>query len=175
MAEVAQTVTEAHAWGADTLFVTNASGSLRADVAAGEVTLIADHINLMGDNPLRGSAEFLDLSDAYDRDLRRLARSVAAQQGLRVQEVVYVGVGGPVFETPAEVRMFRLLGGDVAGMSTIPEVIMARKFRMRVLAVSVVTNRAGAPASALDVVTAAESRAEAVAKLLEGVAAGLGG
>lgn len=170
MAEVTAPVTEAKAWGAEVLFLTNASGSLRTEIAAGEVALLRDHINLMPDNPLRGSAEFLDLSEAYDAGLRGLALAEAAARGLRLPEVVYAGVPGPTFETPAEVRMLRILGGDVAGMSTVPEVIMARRLGLRVLALTVVTNRAGAHSTAEDVLEAARSRAGDVADLLEGVA-----
>ena len=173
MAEVAQPVVEAALWGADVVVVTNASGSLRAELASGEVALIRDHINLMGDNPLRGASDFLDLSAAYDPELRRGALAVASGMGLRLPEVVYAGVAGPVFETPAEVRMLRMLGGDVVGMSSIPEVIMARRLGIRVLALTVIANRAGAPASAEDVLAAAQSRATEVADLVEAVAAGL--
>jgi len=173
MAEVTQNVTEAHHWGAEVLFVTNASGSLRAEVATGEIALVRDHLNLMPDNPLRGSALFLDLSDAYDEELRRMALVVASARRIRLPEVVYVGVAGPTFETPAEVGMLRMLGGDVAGMSTIPEVIMARHLGMRVLAVSVVTNRAGAASTAHEVLHVAKARAGSVADLLEGVALAL--
>ena len=177
MAEVTRPVTDAHAWGAEVLFVTNASGSLRAELASGEIALIRDHINLMPENPLRGPrggrAEFLDLSSAYDPDLRAEARTVAAALGLRLPEIVYVGMPGPSFETPAEVRMLRMVGGDVAGMSTVPEVIVARRLGMRVLALSVVANRAGAPATADEVLHASAARAVDVADLLEGVAATL--
>jgi len=173
MAEVTEPVAQAHDWGAEVLFVTNATGSLRAELAAGEIALIRDHINLMGDNPLRGTSEFVDLSEAYDPDLRRAARATAEGMGLRLPEVVYVGMAGPSFETPAEVRMLRMLGGDVAGMSTIPEVVMARRLGMRVLGVTVVANRAGAPATAEDVLVASEGRAAEVADLLETVAATL--
>jgi len=173
MAEVVEPVAQAHDWGAEVLFVTNATGSLRAELAAGEIALIRDHINLMGDNPLRGTSEFVDLSEAYDPRLRRAARVTAEGMGLRLPEVVYVGMAGPSFETPAEVRMLRMLGGDVAGMSTIPEVVMARRLGMRVLGVTVVANRAGTPATSEDVLLASESRAADVADLLEAVAAGL--
>jgi purine-nucleoside phosphorylase len=173
MAEVTEPVALAHDWGAEVLFVTNATGSLRAELASGDIALIRDHINLMGDNPLRGTSQFLDLSQAYDPGLRRAAREAAERMGLRLPEVVYVGMAGPSFETPAEVRMLRMLGGDVVGMSSIPEVIMARRLGMRVLAVTVVANRAGAPATAGDVLIASEGRAAEVADLLEAVAAGL--
>lgn len=168
MSEVTQMVTEAHAWGAGVLVVTNASGSLRTEWGAGEVVAIADHINLLPDNPLRGTSDFLDLSQAYDRDLLDILARVAMSGGIRVPEVVYVAMAGPSFETPAEVRMLRQLGGDVVGMSTVPEVIMARRLGMRVLALSVVANRAGAPATAEDVLAAAASRADDVADILEG-------
>jgi len=173
MAEITEPVAQAHDWGAEVLFVTNATGALRAELAAGEIALIRDHINLMGDNPLRGTSEFVDLSEAYDPVLRRAARATAEGMGLRLPEVVYVGMAGPSFETPAEVRMLRMLGGDVAGMSTIPEVVMARRLGMRVLGVTVVANRAGTPATSEDVLLASESRAADVADLLEAVAAGL--
>jgi purine-nucleoside phosphorylase len=173
MAEVTEPVAQAHDWGAEVLFVTNASGSLRAELAPGKIALIRDHINLMGDNPLRGTSEFVELSEAYDLGLRRAARAAAEGMGLRLPEVVYVGMAGPSFETPAEVRMLRMLGGDVAGMSTIPEVVMARRLGMRVLGLTVVANRAGAPATADDVLLASEDRAAEVADLLESVAAGL--
>jgi purine-nucleoside phosphorylase len=173
MAEVVEPVAQAHDWGAEVLFVTNATGSLRAELASGEIALIRDHVNLMGDNPLRGTSEFIDLSQAYDPALRRAAQAAARRMGLRLPEVVYVGMAGPSFETPAEVRMLRMLGGDVAGMSSVPEVIMARRLGMRVLGVTVVANRAGAPATAEDVLLASQGRAAEVGDLLEAVAAGL--
>lgn len=173
MDQVTEPVREARAWGAGILVVTNASGSLRAELASGEVGLIRDHVNLFGDNPLRGTSAFLDLSAAYDADLRRRATAAADDLGIRLPEVVYVGVPGPTFETPAEVRMLRMLGGDVAGMSSVPEVIMARHLGMRVLGLTVVANRAGAPATAEDVLDASAARAGVVADLIEKVAASL--
>jgi purine-nucleoside phosphorylase len=173
MAEVVEPVAQAHDWGAEVLFVTNATGSLRAELASGEIALIRDHVNLMGDDPLRGTSEFIDLSQAYDPALRRAAQAAAGRMGLRLPEVVYVGMAGPSFETPAEVRMLRMLGGDVVGMSSVPEVIMARRLGMRVLGVTVVANRAGAPATAEDVLLASRARAAPVGDLLEAVAAGL--
>lgn len=173
MAEVVEPVAHAHDWGAEVLFVTNASGSLRAELASGDIALIRDHVNLMGDNPLRGTSEFIDLSEAYDPALRRAAQAAARRMDLRLPEVVYVGMAGPSFETPAEVRMLRMLGGDVAGMSSVPEVIMARRLGMRVLGLTVVANRAGAPATTEDVLKASQARAADVGDLLEAVAAGL--
>lgn len=174
MAEVVQPVLDAHAWGAGALFLTNAAGSLRTEIAGGAVTVVRDHINLMPDNPLRGSAEFLDVSAAYDAGLRAAAQAVAIQvRGTQLTEVVYAAVAGPSFETPAEVRMLRTLGADTVGMSTVPEVLMARRLGMRVLAVSVVTNRAGAGATAEHVLEAAAACSVLVGDVLEGVAATL--
>ncbi|HEU5004196.1 MAG TPA: purine-nucleoside phosphorylase [Actinomycetota bacterium] len=174
MAEVVQPVRDAHAWGAEVLLLTNAAGSLRTEIAGGAVTLIRDHINLMPDSPLRGGAEFLDLSAAYDAQLRRSAQQVARElRATAVPEVVYAAVAGPAFETPAEVRMLRMLGADTVGMSTVPEVLMARRLGMRVLAVSVVTNRAGEGATAGSVLEAAGACSTLVGDLLEGVAATL--
>jgi purine-nucleoside phosphorylase len=173
MAEVTEPVAQAHDWGAEVLFVTNATGSLRAELAAGDVAILRDHINLMGDNPLRGTSEFLDLSQAYDPELRLAARRAADRLGLRLPEVIYAGMPGPVFETPAEVRMLRMLGADVAGMSTVPEVIVARHLGMRVLGVTVVANWAGTPATFDEVLQVSRGRAADVADLLEAVAKGL--
>lgn len=177
MAEVVQTVNHAHDWGATVLFLTNAAGSLGPDLAAGDIALIADHLNLMPDHPLRGTpaleAAFVDMVGAYDQDLRHRAASAAATAGIRLAEAVYAGVPGPSFETPAEVRMLRLLGAGIVGMSTVPEVIMGRYYGMRVLALSVVTNAAGAPVTGANVLDAAQARAGDVGDLLEAVAAGL--
>lgn len=173
MAEVVQTVSHAHAWGATVLFLTNAAGSLGSDLAAGDIALVADHLNLMWDHPLRGTPAFVDMVGAYDQDLRNRAASAAALSGVHLAEVVYAGVPGPTFETPAEVRMLRLLGADIVGMSTVPEVIMARHYGMRVLALSVVTNVAGAHITGGDVLDAAQARAGVVGDLLEAVATSL--
>jgi purine-nucleoside phosphorylase len=135
-----------HALGARTLFVSNACGGMHPLWHAGDLVLLADHINLQGDNPLAGphretdGPRFPDLSAAYDPDLRTLARSVALEQGVTLREGVYVAVQGPNLETRAEYRMLRALGGDVVGMSTVPEVIVARQLDMRVLGLSIITD-----------------------------------
>lgn len=135
--------------GAHTLLVTNASGSLREDLLPGTFVILTDHLHLMGANPLRGDPaagrlhSFTPTAGAYDAALRKLAAEEAAKLNLQVAEGVYVGVGGPTYETEAEVRAYRTLGGDIIGMSTTPEVIMARALELRVLALSAVTNRAG--------------------------------
>jgi purine-nucleoside phosphorylase len=134
--------------GIETLIVTNAAGGVNESFAPGDLMLISDHINNMGTNPLIGPNDsqlgprFPDLSEAYSKELRSLARETAKSIGIEVQEGVYVGNSGPVYETPAEVRMLRFLGGDAVGMSTVPEVIVARHSGMKVLGISCISNMA---------------------------------
>jgi purine-nucleoside phosphorylase len=135
------------ALGARTLVVSNACGGMNPLWAAGDLMLVADHINMLGDNPLVGENDdrlgprFPDMSAAYDPTLRALARAVAVEQRLTLREGVYVAVAGPNLETRAEYRMLRALGADVVGMSTVPEVIIAVHGGMRVLGVSIVTDQ----------------------------------
>jgi xanthosine phosphorylase len=134
--------------GADGLLVTNAAGSLRADVGPGSLMAISDHINMLGVNPLTGPNEddvgprFPSLRDAYDPELRRALGAAAGRLGVPLSEGVYLATAGPSFETPAEIRAFRTLGADAVGMSTVPEVILARHAGLRVAAVSAITNLA---------------------------------
>jgi len=134
------------ALGADTLIVSNACGGLNPLWSAGDVMLIADHINLLGDSPLIGPNDdrlgprFPDLSAPYDSALRQLARGVAADKKITLREGVYVAVAGPNLETRAEYRFLRAIGADVVGMSTVPEVIVAIHAGMRVLGLSIVTD-----------------------------------
>lgn len=136
------------ALGARALIITNAAGGMRAEWEPGTLMLIRDHINLMPDHPLRGHNDerlgprFPDMTTAYDPALRTLARSVAGRLEIHVEEGVYAGLGGPTYETPAEIRMLRTLGGDAVGMSTVPEVIVARHMGARVLGISCITNKA---------------------------------
>lgn len=135
-----------HALGARTLVVSNACGGMRPDWRAGDVMLIADHINLLGDSPLVGANDaglgprFPDMSAPYDEGLRAIARAVAAAQEITLREGVYAAVAGPNLETRAEYRMLRTMGADVVGMSTVPEVIVANHAGMRVLGLSIVTD-----------------------------------
>lgn len=134
--------------GLRTLVVTNAAGAINVAYRPGMLVLISDHVNLMGTSPLVGRNDddlgprFPDLSDAYDPELRRLAHEIAELLGLELPEGVYVAWLGPQFETPAEIRFMRAVGGDLAGMSTVPEVIAARHMGIRCLGISVVTNMA---------------------------------
>ncbi|MGH3133318.1 MAG: purine-nucleoside phosphorylase [Gaiellaceae bacterium] len=134
--------------GVRSLVVTNAAGGINETYRPGMLVLISDHVNLMGTSPLLGSNDdglgprFPDLSDAYDPELRRLAREAATRLGLEVAEGVYAAWLGPQFETPAEIRFMRTAGADLAGMSTVPEVIAARHMGIRCLGLSVVTNMA---------------------------------
>ncbi len=134
------------ALGATTLAVSNACGGMHPLWRAGDLMLIADHINLLGDNPLVGPNDdrlgprFPDMSEAYDAPLRELARSVALERGIELREGVYVAVSGPNLETRAEYRFLRAIGADVVGMSTVPEVIVAKHAGMRVLGLSIITD-----------------------------------
>jgi purine-nucleoside phosphorylase len=133
------------ALGAETLVLTNAAGGLKPEIGPGSVMLVTDHINFANRNPLIGEptdARFVGLTQAYDADLQEAARKAARVLGMELPEGVYIWFSGPSFETPAEVRMARMLGADAAGMSTVPEVILARFLGLRVLAFSVVTNYA---------------------------------
>ncbi|MTI43939.1 purine-nucleoside phosphorylase [Roseibium hamelinense] len=129
--------------GCNILLATNAAGSLREDVAPGSPMLISDHINWSGLNPLIGEEDerrFLDLSAAYDADLRAAMHKVAETTGQGISEGTYMWFSGPTFETPAEIKMAKMLGADAVGMSTVPEVIIGRFLGMRVAAMSVITN-----------------------------------
>ncbi len=136
------------ALGAEILVVTNAAGSLRAEMPPGRLMALTDHINLTGANPLVGPNDdsigprFLPLGGTYDADLRERLHAAGRAEGVALAEGVYLAVTGPSFETPAEIRAFRTLGADVVGMSTVPEAIAARHCGLRVAAVSVITNLA---------------------------------
>ena len=134
--------------GADTLILTNAAGSLRPELGPGSLMAISDHINLTGHNPLTGPNDdaigprFPSLRDAYDPELRTALHATADELGIPLADGVYLAVSGPSFETPAEIRAFGTLGADAVGMSTVPEVILARHAGLRVAAVSAITNLA---------------------------------
>lgn len=151
--------------GAHTLFVSNASGGMNPNFRAGDIMLIRDHINLLGDNPLVGANDpelgprFPDMSDPYTERLREIAHNVALKEGIHIHQGVYVAVCGPMLETKAEYRYLRLIGADVVGMSTVPEVIAAVHMGMDVLGMSVITDEcfpdALKPANLEDILDAA--------------------
>lgn len=129
--------------GIETLLLTNAAGSLKEEMGPGSVMLINDHLNLTGVSPLfgeKGNDRFVDMVDAYDPSLRRQFLEIAKKEKVNLHQGVYCWFAGPQFETPAEIRMAQKLGGDAVGMSTVPEVIMARHLGMKVVALSIITN-----------------------------------
>lgn len=134
------------ALGVKTLFVSNAAGGMNPNFKIGDIMIITDHINLFPEHPLRGNnheelgVRFPDMSEAYSNRLINEAKTIAFEKGIRVVEGVYVGTQGPTFETPAEYRYFHRIGGDAVGMSTVPEVIVARHSDLEVFAVSVITD-----------------------------------
>lgn len=148
MSELAIPVQTLRLLGVEDVIITNASGAINADYVPGDVIMVSDHIKLDLDSPLRGrnpeglGERFFDMTQAYTPKLQRLAEEAAAELGLPLLKGVYAYMGGPQFETPAEIKMLRLLGADLVGMSTVPEVICAAHCGMRVLTLSCVTNMA---------------------------------
>lgn len=167
------------ALGATTLIVSNACGGMHPLWNPGELMLVSDHINLLGDNPLVGAnvdslgPRFPDMSEPYDRGLREVARRVAADNRIVLREGVYVAVTGPSLETRSEYRMLRGLGADVVGMSTVPEVIVAVHGGMRVLGLSIITDRclpdALQPATVEQIIAVANRAEPQLTTLVRGV------
>jgi purine-nucleoside phosphorylase len=141
-AQVTHGVRVLRALGVRAIVFTNAAGGINTALERGGLVLVSDHINLQGSNPLVGGPNFIDMSDAYCGDFRKIAQHVAALLCIPVSEGVYAAMLGPCYETPAEIRMLRTLGADVVGMSTVPEVIVANQLGVKVLAISCVTNMA---------------------------------
>lgn len=174
--------------GVETAILTNAAAGIRRDLDAGSLVLLDDVLNLSFRDPLAGDRRWGPVprqvggarpwTPAFDPTLRALASSVARRRGVRLERGIYAGVLGPSFETPAEIRMIRRLGGDVVGMSTVPEVLALRETKVQVLGLSLVTNRAAGlgpgTLSHADVVEDARGRAPVLAKLVRGVVASLG-
>jgi len=144
------------ALGIENLLVSNASGGMHPDFEIGDLMIITDHINLFPEHPLRGKnltelgTRFPDMSEAYSKDLIAKAKTIAANNNIKVVEGVYVGTTGPTFETPAEYRYFRIIGGDAVGMSTVPEVIVANHAGMRCFGMSIITDL-GVPGKIVEV------------------------
>jgi purine-nucleoside phosphorylase len=163
------------ALGSPPLLLTNAGGSLKLDIRPSSLVIVTDHINLSGGNPLicdRSERRFVSLTGAYDERLRKKLKLAGVAAGLNVHEGVYVWFAGPSFETPAEIRMAKTLGADIVGMSTVPEVILARYFGLKVAAVSVVTNMAagigGASPSHAETKDRASGAAAGLRRLIRG-------
>lgn len=166
------------ALGIGTVMLTNAAGGVRRSFDAGTLMLISDHLNLTGRNPLtgptlEGEERFPDMSNPYDPALRQIARDVARERGIALEEGVYAALPGPSYETPAEVRMLDRLGADAVGMSTVVEVIAARARGMRCLGISTVTNPAagvtGATLSHAEVMEVAKRVGDELGLLIEGI------
>jgi purine-nucleoside phosphorylase len=164
--------------GPRVMLITNAAGGLRPGMLPGDLMLIADHLNLMWQNPLIGAVEegeerFPDMSDPYDAAFRRIAEEVALDLRIPVEQGVYAALAGPSYETPAEIRMLARLGADAVGMSTVPETIVARARGVRVLGISCITNLAaglsGAPLSHQEVVEVGARVRDRLARLVAGV------
>ena len=174
--EVVAPVRLARLLGADIMIATNATGSLDPEIEPGSIVVVTDHLNLQCSNPLVGEwgtefgPQFPDMSEAYDPTLREMASEAAVKAGFSVHEGVYVALLGPSFETPAEIRMLRNLGGTVVGMSTVPEVIAARHMGMRVLVLSFAANPAAGlvdrPLTHTEVLEEGEKAAEKLTVLM---------
>ena len=136
------------AMGVRSLVLTNAAGGINANFSVGDFMLISDHINMMMKSPLRGKHDyrlgdrFPDMTEVYSREYRQLAQEIAREMSLQLQSGVYMALQGPNYETPAEIRMMRMLGADAVGMSTVPEAIVARQMGMKILGLSLITNSA---------------------------------
>ena len=145
MKEVTFPVRVMHALGIKNLFVSNAAGGMNPDFEIGDLMVITDHINFFPEHPLRGKnipygPRFPDMSEAYNKELINKADIIAAEKGIKLQHGIYIGTQGPTFETPAEYKMFHILGADAVGMSTVPEVIVANHCGINVFGVSVITD-----------------------------------
>ncbi|MPZ72451.1 MAG: purine-nucleoside phosphorylase [Nitriliruptorales bacterium] len=175
VADVAACVRAVAEAGAETFIVTNAAGGLAEDMEPGDTMVLADHLNLTGHSPLiRAGAhpQFVDMTEAYDGQLRRVALEAAGRLGVPAREGIYAGVVGPAYETPAETRLLRAVGADAVGMSTVTEVVAARALGLRVAGFSLITNvhrRGGTPTSHAEVLTAAEAGGPRLARLLREV------
>jgi purine-nucleoside phosphorylase len=165
--------------GAKSLVLTNAAGGLNNAYEQGALVLISDHLNLMGTNPLLGRNDprfgprFPDMTDVYDREYQEAAIAEAREMGLELRRGIYAALTGPSYETPAEIRMMRLLGADAVGMSTVPEAIVARQMGVRVLGISCITNMAAGvldkPINHEEVIETGERVRETFAELLRRV------
>jgi len=160
MQEVSFPVSVMGQLGIKRLIVTNAGGAVNDSYTPGDIVIIRDHINLMGDNPLIGGPEFIDMTDAYSKRLSSMVEDAGKELGLNLKKGVYLAMSGPSYETPAEIRMVSIMGADIVGMSTVPEVIMANSLSIEVVGLSMITNMAagitGEPLSHEEVIATSE-------------------
>lgn len=161
--------------GVKNIIFTNAAGAINESFSVGDMMLISDHIKFFDDNPLRGEnldefgPRFNDMSDAYTEELRKIAKKVAKEEGIDIKEGVYAYMPGPNYETPAEIKALRVLGADVVGMSTVPEVICASHSGMKVLGVSFCTNMAAGIASKIEELEFTQDSQNNFVKLISGI------
>ncbi len=162
--------------GVENLIITNASGAINEDFEPGAIVALTDHINMMGANPLigyqpvEGEERFIDMTTAYPDEFRSIAREEADAMGLELKDGIYAAMSGPSYETPAEIRFLRLIGADLIGMSTVPEVIVATQVGLRILVLSCVSNKAagigGEPLAHTEVIETTARVAESFSELL---------
>jgi len=179
MQEIALPIRVLYKLGAKSLIVTNAAGGINRNFKPGNFMIIQDHINLMGDNPLKGDnikefgPRFPDMSEVYNKNLRELAEKVAVENKINTVKGVYCGLSGPSYETPAEIRYLRNSGGDAVGMSTVPETITANHMGMDILGISCITNMAAGvlpkPLDHKEVMEIAEKVKPKFSKLIRGI------
>jgi purine-nucleoside phosphorylase len=160
-------------FGVKIAIVANSVGAVNESFNPGDIVAISDHINLMGDNPLRGFDNVVDLTEAYSRELRSLAREIAISLGIVLRSGKYLAYTGPSYETPAEIRAMRIMGADMVGMSTAPEVIMANRLGMKVLGLSMITNMAAGisatPLSHQEVIETSQNESQKFNALVKGI------
>ncbi|MBI3813574.1 MAG: purine-nucleoside phosphorylase [Nitrospinae bacterium] len=178
MGEVAFPVMVFYQLGIKSLIVTNAAGGINPDFSTGDIMLIKDHINLMGANPILNLIQdgitdnfepFVNMADAYDKGYIAISEEFALKSDIKLKKGVLAAISGPVYETPAEIEMLRRLGADAVCMSTVPEVIMARALNIRVLGVSLITNRAGETVSHNDVLKESDKNINKFSMFLAGI------
>jgi purine-nucleoside phosphorylase len=165
-------------FGVKTAIIANSVGAVNESFNPGDIVAIGDHINLMGDNPLSGSGDILDLTEAYSSELRYLTREVATNLGIRLRSGTYLAYSGPSYETPAEIRAMRIMGADMVGMSTVPEVMVANSLGMKVLGLSMITNMAAGisatPLSHKEVIETSQNESQKFNALVKGIVERLG-
>ncbi len=179
MGQVAMPMRVMASLGIKNVIITNAAGAVNQSYSPGDLVCLSDHINFMGDNPLRGGADFVDLTRVYSSRLRKIAHDRARRLGITLHSGVYCAFAGPCYETPAEIRAVRVLGADLVGMSTVPEAITAASLGVEVLGISAVTNMAagitGQRLSHEEVIQTSARASERFIKLVSATVAGLGG